>query len=79
MLSFNNLDSEDTSYIIKKLFPTNAKEFTTLPTLYQMTEPYRMQIIHFRPEEEEHYFSTTYLSPDNVIYNILEKTKLVCV
>ena len=73
MFSCNNFESDDIPYIIKKLFPTSAKEVESLPTLFQMNEPYRMQIVHFRPEEENHYFTMTFLSPDNIIYSTLEK------
>ena len=73
MFNFNNFESEDQAYIIKKLFPTSTKELSMIPSLYQMNEAYRIQIIHFRPEEEEHYFTMTFLSPDNIIYSTLEK------
>lgn len=73
MFNCSNLDSDDIPYVIKRLFPTSADEFRSLPALFQMTEPYRMQIVHFRPEEEAHYFTMTSLSPDHVIYSTLEK------
>ena len=76
MFTFNNFESDDIPYILKKLFPTSNKEFDSLPVLFQMNEPYRMQIVHFRPNEEEHHFTMTSLSPDSIIYSTLEKKEV---
>lgn len=73
MFSINSFESHNLPYLIRKLFPTTVKEIASLPTLHQMNEPYRMQIITFRPNEEEHYFTMTSLSPEGIIYSSLEK------
>ena len=73
MFYCNNFDSTDIPYIINKLLPSSSNDISLLPSFYQMNEPYRIQLFTFRPEDEELYFTMTSLSPDNIIYTVMEK------
>lgn len=66
MYQFHNLETTDPN-ILKELLITNIKN-DSVPSFYRLKPPFQLYFLTFHPEDSEHFYSTTIISPDFSLY-----------
>jgi len=76
MIYFTNNDEQNLDDLRHRSSAFSASNTDTTLLKYHMDAPFKLEFFSFHPNDDEHYFAMTSLSPNEFIYSALKKQEI---